>query len=138
MAGISYFSSRSYPLGPLSRSEYSRSIGSIAHLMEYAGLAVLLFRALSGGWPNKELVAPDQSGLLAHKSTFVYSFLIGLLFAFLDEFHQGFVPGRDAKLSDVALDTIGVSMALTVIGGWLGLRREKPADREAEESEDGG
>lgn len=47
MAGIFHFSSLTYPLGPLSRSEYSEIIGRVAHFVEYAGLAILLQRALS-------------------------------------------------------------------------------------------
>jgi len=49
IASISYFTPRSYPLGPPSRSEHSGIIGSLAHFAEYAGLATLLYRALSGG-----------------------------------------------------------------------------------------
>ena len=42
-------------------------------------------------------------------------FQIGLIFVFLyglgDEYHQSFVPGRDASLLDVGLDVIGALLA---------------------------
>lgn len=40
-------------------------------------------------------------------SAMFYSFLICLVFAFSDEFHQSFVPGRGAELFDIYIDSIG-------------------------------
>lgn len=34
--------------------------------------------------------------------------LISILYSFLDEFHQMFVPGRDANIVDILTDTIGI------------------------------
>jgi VanZ family protein len=102
MAGITYFSSLSDPLGPLSR--YSDLIGQIGHIAEYAGLAVLLHRATHH---------PSRT---THHA-FALSFAIGLLFALLDELHQAFVPGREAALGDVGLDTVGLGVGLLAV--WL-------------------
>ena len=43
-------------------------------------------------------------------------------FAFLDEYHQSFVPGRSASLRDVAVDSIGILIGIYVtrIGGFIG------------------
>lgn len=132
MAVISYFSSRSTLPSPFSSSRYGPFFHSVAHFGEYAILVALLYRALSGGWPVEEQpVTPMYSGPLAGKGQLVYSFLIGLLFALLDELHQGFfVPGRDAELADLVLDAMGMGVALIVIGGWYCFReRSGVADR---------
>jgi len=67
----------------------------VAHLLEYAVLAILLHRGVGnegGGW----------------------ALLIGGLYAVSDEFHQSFVPGRDAALLDVAFDILGVLLGLYI------------------------
>ena len=71
------------------------------HLVEYSVLFVLLYRASRYTFPQKPLTA---------------SFLILFLFALSDEWHQSFVPGRSAKLTDVVID-----LASAVVG-WLGYR----------------
>lgn len=65
----------------------------VAHLLEYAVLAILLHRGVGseGGW---------------------WALLIGGLYALSDEFHQSFVPGRNAELLDLALDILGVVLGL--------------------------
>lgn len=126
MAGIFYFSSRPYPLGPLSRSEHREVMGTVAHFAEYLGLAALLCRALSGGWPGQQQsVAPTESGPPTGGKAFVCAFIIGLLFALSDEFHQRFVPHREAKLADVVLDAIGVVGGLIATEGWHRLFEER-------------
>lgn len=42
------------------------------------------------------------------------------MYAALDEWHQTFVPGRGGKVSDVAIDVIGIAIAV-----WL-IRRPQP------------
>ena len=41
--------------------------------------------------------------------------LFSLFYAFSDETHQLFVPGRGGKLTDVAIDAFGISTAFLVI-----------------------
>ncbi len=48
-------------------------------------------------------------------------------YASLDEYHQGFVPGRGAEVSDVFLDTSACLLALAVIWLWQRLRRRQNA-----------
>lgn len=45
----------------------------------------------------------------------ILALTIGILYASLDEFHQWFVPGRDAKVTDVMIDTCGVLIGIAVI-----------------------
>jgi VanZ family protein len=48
-------------------------------------------------------------------STYWYVALIGLVFAATDEFHQLFVSGRTAKITDVLIDTSGIMLSLIIM-----------------------
>jgi len=85
----------------------------VAHGAEFGVLAALLIRALrlSGRRP-----APVLGALVVAACA---------LAGALDEFHQSFVPGRDATLRDVVADTTGAAI---VTGGallWGSLRRRR-------------
>jgi VanZ family protein len=72
-----------------------------AHVIEYAVLFLLLSNALK----------PSQK-------RFQNAFIIGLLYAFSDEIHQLFTPGRGGSLRDVLLfDNLGLIL------GWLATKR---------------
>jgi VanZ family protein len=83
-----------------------------AHMIEYGILASLLWRALSRG-----------QGALS-RSALVTAFIVSVLYAASDEYHQTFVPGRNGTPVDVGLDTVGALIALLVVGslgrkeGW--------------------
>ena len=62
-----------------------------AHVVEYAILAVLLRRAT-----GRDLTA----------------FVLGVLYAASDEFHQRFVHGRHSSPVDVAIDAVGLGLGL--------------------------
>ena len=97
MAVIFYFSSEPNPLPELTK----HVTDWILHAVEYAGLAVLLCRALIGeglGWL--------LSVVLALTATSVYGAS--------DEWHQAFVPLRSSEVRDWMADTIG-----GVIGGAI-------------------
>ena len=81
----------------------------VGHAVEYGILTFLLWRALSQG-----------QGTLS-RSALVTAFLVSVLYAASDEYHQTFVPGRKGKLVDVGVDTIGALVALLVVGS-LGRR----------------
>jgi VanZ family protein len=89
-------------------------IRKCAHLTEYAILALLLWMALrkpvrSDSRPWRW---PDARRAL----------LLVALYAASDEFHQSFVPSREAAVGDVLIDTIGAVIALFVLwvtGRWL-------------------
>ena len=44
----------------------------------------------------------------------VLAFLMAILFALSDEFHQSFVEGRNSSLVDVVIDGVGAAVALTI------------------------
>jgi VanZ family protein len=46
-------------------------------------------------------------------------------YAVFDEWHQSFVAGRNASVSDVIVDVIGAALMLLVIGCWSLLRARR-------------
>jgi VanZ family protein len=79
-----------------------------AHVTEYAILAVLVWRLV------RQLSSPRGSS--GRWSDALRTLLIVILYAASDEFHQLFVPSREASVVDVAIDTSGAVLALLFIG----------------------
>jgi VanZ family protein len=80
--------------------EYDLLVKKGAHAVGYAMLAVAYFIAL----PSR--LSPVYRGVL--------SFLMAVLFALSDEFHQSFVRSRHSALRDVGIDSLGAALALLV------------------------
>jgi VanZ family protein len=74
----------------------------LLHAVGYAAISVLALRAFHGGFE-----APRWRPSLA-------AFLFMLLWFVSDEWHQSFVPGRDASALDVAADVVGFGIGMTV------------------------
>jgi VanZ family protein len=55
-----------------------------------------------------------RRGLGATRSAGWLAWILALLYALGDEYHQSFVPGRHASLTDVAIDGIGSGSALSL------------------------
>ena len=68
-----------------------------AHVTEYALLGFALLLHLKANGKQKRIHLPQR-----------YAFIIGSLYAVLDEVHQVFVPGRSGEVKDVLLDSLGV------------------------------
>jgi VanZ family protein len=88
-------------------------IRKLAHLTEYGLLGLLLWRAL-----RKPVVNDSRpwSWPLMRRTV-----LLAALYAGTDEFHQVFVPSREARIHDVTIDTCGATVALLVLwtlGRW--------------------
>ena len=49
------------------------------------------------------------------KHIYLISFIICVLYASIDEFHQLFVPGRSGQVTDVLIDLIGVVLGLLLV-----------------------
>lgn len=77
------------------------------HFVEYAILAVLLWRALKTEKWFSNLVPAAQ---------FVALLLLCAFYASTDEFHQSFVKGREPAVHDVVLDSCGATFGLAVYG----------------------
>lgn len=137
MAGIFYFSSRSTPLGFLPSAEQRGSVRKVAHFAEFAGLLLLLHRALGehgseGAREQRRLIegksahnpkpssAPQplcasvQKAAVGRQRSAV-AFAIALAYALFDELHQELVPGRGFELADIRYDLMGIIAALGLI-----------------------
>jgi len=94
-------------------------IRKCAHVVEYFLLSLLILRALRG----------DRNEL---RLCWVMAAIVVVAgYAALDEFHQSFVPGRTAELSDILLDTFAgaaaqAAVALTV--SWEKVRQGTPEE----------
>ena len=100
MATIFWLSSQSQPLGMGDRW-FDEALGIGGHFVEYGLLALAWRWALARQWPDLR-----RPGFVALGLT--------LLYAFSDEFHQGFVPGRNPDPLDILIDATGAVTAL-----WL-------------------
>ena len=76
-----------------------------AHIIEYAIFFLLLIRALNPTSPKKLMPQSVKS------KTWLIAFVVAILYALTDEYHQSFVPGRTAKLTDVGFDIIGAILS---------------------------
>ena len=55
---------------------------------------------------------------------------IAALYAVTDEFHQRFIGGRSAQVSDVLLDSAAALAGVLIVAGFLALRRRRRRRRE--------
>ncbi len=69
----------------------------LAHMSEFAVLALLLLRAVGREAP---------------------AFLLALAYAVSDEVHQHFVRGRHGSVVDVAIDAVGIAAGLVAARIW--------------------
>ncbi len=61
--------------------------------------------------------------LLARRAAPI-AFVVAVLYAVSDEFHQSFVPGRYPDIRDILVDAAGVLAALLLLRWWA--RRRTP------------
>ena len=79
------------------------------HALAYGVLAGLTLRALRGYWSDDGLIR-------------LVSVALAVAYAFSDEYHQTFVPGRDGNLVDVTVDALGIAGAIAVDRRWRQVR----------------
>ena len=70
----------------------------IAHAIEFGIFGYLLRRSF-------------QAHLRSNKHAILLTIITGTIYAMLDEYHQSFVPGREATWADVFADITGVILA---------------------------
>lgn len=88
---------------------------NVAHMTEYAVLAVLLAWALgrSVGWNCGLVGGVTWAGCL--------------LYGVSDEWHQSFVANRDSSAMDVAFDALGAALGVAAVWAWRAWRPEEAA-----------
>jgi len=78
-------------------------IRKMAHVTEFGLFSITLFRGIRGGrfgWRFSWALA---------------TLVIAVIYAGLDEWHQSFVPLREARLRDVTVDALGAVLAQTFV-----------------------
>ena len=85
--------------------KYDPIVRKIAHITIYLILGFLVFITL------KEYNLDNRKLLL-------YTFLICILYACSDEIHQTFVSERSGKVTDILIDTIGISISVVPLYLW--------------------
>ena len=78
------------------------------HLLEYMVLGILLVRALALSFKYRSF-----------EHLIFMTFVFGSLYALSDEWHQSFVPMRDASLYDWMTDSMGLLAGAYVWGGKI-------------------
>ena len=87
-----------------------------AHFVEYSILVMLLWR----------LVHLDPAWEACRSRQYLIALLLAAFYASSDEFHQKFVPGREAAVRDVLIDTCGAGFGLAAVWAARRLRPKKP------------
>ena len=83
----------------------------VIHLLLYAALGLLLWRAARGGGVRRLERRPGG-----------WALAIGSIYGLSDEFHQAFVPQRSADLADLITDGIGLALGIAIVWVWRTLR----------------
>lgn len=116
-AGIFAESSRPHA-APFSRLlELFPWLDKVGHFTLFAGLAVCFFFWLS------EEIAPA-----VRRNPATAAAALAALYAFTDEVHQRFVPGREFSLGDYAADVSGIIIALIAVRHFRRARAKSQAD----------
>ena len=78
-------------------------IRKLAHVTEFAALSIAVFHGVRGG----------RTGWKFNWA--ICTLVIAVAYAGLDEWHQSFVPLRDARARDVAIDAFGALLAQSLV-----------------------
>lgn len=102
--------------------EYSANVQKIvrknAHYFLYMIGGVILsvfFCVNSRKRVNKNSSNEKEIAIIKKDKTIFYAIMVGIIYAFTDEFHQKFVPGRTSSLKDVLIDSLGVITGVIIL-----------------------
>lgn len=104
------------------------------HFLGYLVLGMLLYRAFAAiglemaGYPKGPTLA-SSAGFRPFEAA-IRALGVAVLYAFLDEWHQSFVPGRSPSLQDVAIDAAGAALGVAgwALASWLRTRTDRRED----------
>ena len=82
----------------------------LLHTAGYAGIGILALRAFHGGFLQVRLAPTLFAGIAV------------ILWGASDEFHQSFVPGRDASAWDLLADSVGFLLGVLLVLAIVRLR----------------
>ncbi len=83
-------------------------VRKMAHFTEYFILGILVINSLD----------------ISNKR-YLYSFIIGFIYAISDEVHQLFIAGRSGKIFDVLIDSLGIIMSIFIYKAYKNLTKLK-------------
>ena len=89
------------PNADLNNSKFNNVLRKNAHFFNYLILGLLITNALG------------ESGI-DRKKCILIAFSICIIYSITDELHQILVPGRGAQIKDVALDTAGAIVGISI------------------------
>ncbi len=105
MAGIFVLSS--LPVPPPAGEALAVVGDKALHVLEYLLLALLLALSVGSSLPPRlRRWAP------------LIALAVAVVYAATDEFHQSFVPGRDANVLDYVADLVGATLGAAVQAAW--------------------
>lgn len=96
-------------------------IRKLAHITEFGVFSTAVFHGVRGeryGWRWQWALT---------------TLIIAVSYAGLDEWHQSFVPMREARFRDVLIDSTGALLAQVLVWGYAKLHRNSVASPVAEE-----
>ncbi|TSA20533.1 VanZ family protein [bacterium] len=82
-------------------------------------------------WLARRAFYNQTNFLILRSSSFLGAFIFSVVYGLLDEYHQTFVPGRDADFYDLLADTGGALLYIAI--AWL-VHRPEGADQEGSKS----
>ncbi|MFA6272444.1 MAG: VanZ family protein [Patescibacteria group bacterium] len=116
LAGVIFYLSSIPDLQSGLPSTFDLVLRKIAHMGEYGLLAIFLLRMF---FNNDEIKRDLKTGTVKHQNMLYLEIitagvLVSLLYAFSDELHQLFVPGRSGSLWDAGIDFIGIIIGTVI------------------------
>lgn len=88
----------------------------VYHFIEYSIFSLLLFLAFFKAKRD-----------FFKKNVFLFSSLVGIAYAYSDEFHQRFIPGRSHDLYDFLADCLGIILVQAVLWSYLKWKKRRTA-----------
>jgi VanZ family protein len=115
-------------LPPQAVSEAVFFVRKLAHMTEFAVLALLLWRAMARHKLMENAAPADARPTLSEAWSWPLAgqvLTLVVLYAASDEFHQRFVPTRQASVLDVLIDASGAALALLGLFMWRRVSRRR-------------